>query len=81
MSASTPADADHADAGDGDDDDAPGAKGEKKKKNSYKHLIKGIPGMCRSFSRLLSLLFSHFLRPSFYPRVPRFIFDSSDLFR
>ncbi|KAF9485212.1 hypothetical protein BDN70DRAFT_903279 [Pholiota conissans] len=44
MAVSTPADADHADAGDGDDDDAPGAKGEKKKKNSYKHLIKGIPG-------------------------------------
>ncbi|PPR00786.1 hypothetical protein CVT24_000751 [Panaeolus cyanescens] len=32
------------DGGDGDDDDGPGGKGEKKKKNSYKHLIKGIPG-------------------------------------
>ena len=30
--------------GDGDDDDGPGGKGEKKKKNSYKHLIKGVPG-------------------------------------
>ncbi|KAF8968179.1 hypothetical protein BDZ97DRAFT_1916390 [Flammula alnicola] len=40
----TPADADLADAGDADDDDAPGAKGEKKKKNTYKHLIKGVPG-------------------------------------
>jgi hypothetical protein len=41
----TPAEADFADAGDADDDDAPGAKGEKKKKNTYKHLIKGIPGV------------------------------------
>ena len=40
-----PSEADHADGGDADDDDAPGAKGEKKKKNSYKHLIKGVPGM------------------------------------
>ncbi|KIM39802.1 hypothetical protein M413DRAFT_19587 [Hebeloma cylindrosporum] len=40
----TPADADPADVGDADDDDAPGAKGEKKKKNTYRHLIKGIPG-------------------------------------
>lgn len=32
------------DGGDGDDDDGPGGKGEKKKKNSYKHLIKGVPG-------------------------------------
>ncbi|TFK40414.1 hypothetical protein BDQ12DRAFT_721855 [Crucibulum laeve] len=30
--------------GDGDDDDGPGGKGEKKKKNTYKHLIKGVPG-------------------------------------
>ncbi|KAJ7019921.1 hypothetical protein C8F04DRAFT_1146180 [Mycena alexandri] len=29
---------------DPDDDDAAQAKGEKKKKNSYKHLIKGVPG-------------------------------------
>jgi len=36
------ADLDLADGGD-DDDDA-GGKGEKKKKNTYKHLIKGIPG-------------------------------------
>lgn len=31
---------------DGDDEDGQG-KGEKKWKNSYKHLIKGIPGMSR----------------------------------
>jgi len=40
----TPADMDPGDGGDGDDDDTAGGKGEKKKKNSYKHLIKGIPG-------------------------------------
>ncbi|KAH7868109.1 uncharacterized protein C8R40DRAFT_1178222 [Lentinula edodes] len=38
--AQTPA----ADGQDGDDDNGPGGKGEKKKKNSYKHLIKGVPG-------------------------------------
>ncbi|KAJ4477212.1 hypothetical protein J3R30DRAFT_3703473 [Lentinula aciculospora] len=38
--AQTPA----ADGQDGDDDDGPGGKGEKKKKNSYKQLIKGVPG-------------------------------------
>ncbi|KAJ3997406.1 hypothetical protein F5050DRAFT_1878619 [Lentinula boryana] len=32
------------DGQDGEDDDGPGGKGEKKKKNSYKHLIKGVPG-------------------------------------
>lgn len=41
----TPADLDLGDGGDADDDDATGGKGEKKKKNSYKHLIKGIPGV------------------------------------
>jgi hypothetical protein len=41
----TPADMDLGDGGDGDDDDATGGKGEKKKKNTYKHLIKGIPGV------------------------------------
>ena len=35
---------DLADGGD-DDDDAAGGKGEKKKKNTYKHLIKDIPGV------------------------------------
>ena len=40
----TPADMD-GDGGDGDDDDPVGGKGEKKKKNTYKHLIKGIPGV------------------------------------
>ena len=35
---------DLADGGD-DDDDAAGGKGEKKKKNTYKDLIKGIPGV------------------------------------
>jgi len=45
----TPAEADHADGGDADDDDVPGAKGEKKKKNTYRHLIKGIPGMSLLF--------------------------------
>jgi len=37
-------DVEMADAQDADDDDALGGKGEKKKKNSYKHLIKGVPG-------------------------------------
>ena len=41
----TPADMDFGDGGDGDDDDVTGGKGEKKKKNTYKHLIKGIPGV------------------------------------
>jgi hypothetical protein len=41
----TPVDMDLGDGGDGDDDDATGGKGEKKKKNTYKHLIKGIPGV------------------------------------
>ena len=38
--------ADGADAPDGEDDDGMGGggKGEKKKKNSYKNLIKGVPG-------------------------------------
>ena len=36
---------DLGDGGDGDDDDVTGGKGEKKKKNTYKHLIKGIPGV------------------------------------
>ena len=39
------ADMDLGDGGDGDDDDVTGGKGEKKKKNTYKHLIKGIPGV------------------------------------
>lgn len=30
---------------DGDDDESP-VKGEKKWKNNYKHLIKGVPGSC-----------------------------------
>ncbi|KAI5117368.1 hypothetical protein M0805_004358 [Coniferiporia weirii] len=33
-----------ADGGDGDDGDEEGGKGDKKQKNSYRHLIKGIPG-------------------------------------
>ena len=41
----TPADMDLGDGGDADDDDITGGKGEKKKKNTYKHLIKGIPGV------------------------------------
>lgn len=41
----TPVDMDLGDGGDGDDDDAAGGKGEKKKKNTYKHLIKGVPGV------------------------------------
>lgn len=39
----TPGSSGIADGGDGDDDEATG-KGEKKKKNTYKHLIKGVPG-------------------------------------
>lgn len=43
------------DGQDGDDED--GGKGDKKKKNSYKHLIKGIPGASQelesSFTRLM----------------------------
>lgn len=35
--------------GDGDDEDGAGGKGDKKKKNNYKHLIKGIPGACLCF--------------------------------
>ncbi|KAF6759958.1 hypothetical protein DFP72DRAFT_805918 [Ephemerocybe angulata] len=31
-------------AGDGEEEEGPGVKGEKKMKNSYKHLIKGLPG-------------------------------------
>lgn len=30
--------------GDGEEEDAAGVKGEKKMKNNYKHLIKGLPG-------------------------------------
>lgn len=56
--ANVPSEADHADGGDADDDDAPGAKGEKKKKNSYKHLIKGVPGMSIIAS---SAILSHLL--------------------
>lgn len=33
-----------ADGGDGDDGDEEGGKGDKKQKNTYRHLIKGIPG-------------------------------------
>lgn len=40
----TPGSSGVADGGDGDDDEATG-KGEKKKKNTYKHLIKGVPGV------------------------------------
>ncbi|KDR76282.1 hypothetical protein GALMADRAFT_34991, partial [Galerina marginata CBS 339.88] len=36
--------ADLGDGGDAEDDDGPGGKGEKKKKNTYRHLIKGVPG-------------------------------------
>lgn len=31
-------------AADGEDEDGPGGKGDKKMKNSYRHLIKGLPG-------------------------------------
>ena len=55
------ADIDPADGGD-DDDDAAGGKGEKKKKNTYKHLIKDIPGVflvpfVQIFATLLILSF------------------------
>ena len=38
--------------GEGEEDDGAAGKGEKKMKNSYKHLIKGLPGACfpRSFA-------------------------------
>jgi len=39
----TPGSSGVADGGDGDDDETTG-KGEKKTKNAYKHLIKGVPG-------------------------------------
>ena len=58
------ADGDHGDLGDMDDEDGgPGSKGEKKRKNSYKHLIKGVPGT------------SHFgrYRHSFVSHAPLFI--------
>ena len=38
-------DLDPGDGADGDDDNVTGGKGETKKKNTYKHLIKGIPGV------------------------------------
>lgn len=38
---STPA---GGDGGDGDEAEEEGVKGDKKQKNSYRHLIKGIPG-------------------------------------
>ena len=47
------AEVDLGDGGDGDDDEG---KGEKKKKNTYKHLIKDIPGV-------LLLLLSLSLQP------------------
>lgn len=34
------------DGGDGDDGEEEGPKSDKKQKNTYRHLIKGIPGMC-----------------------------------
>jgi hypothetical protein len=43
MVVGTPGSSAVADGGDGDDDEAAG-KGEKRKKNNYKHLIKGVPG-------------------------------------
>ena len=33
------------DGGDGDDNDEEGDRGDKKLKNSYRHLVKGIPGV------------------------------------
>ena len=50
------ADVDLGDGGDADDDEG---KGEKKKKNTYKHLIKDIPGVLLS---PLSLSLQSFLR-------------------
>ena len=57
----TPVDVDLGDGGDGDDDDAPGGKGEKKKKNTYKHLIKGIPGVLLLLFFLPDYLFNRLL--------------------
>ena len=54
------ADIDLGDGGDGDDDDV---KGEKKKKNTYKHLIKGIPGV---FLIPFVLIFATLCNLSFY---------------
>lgn len=57
--AETPGSAGVADNGDGDDDDGPGGKGERRKKNNYKHLIKGVPGASHRlllyFSSLIDL--------------------------
>ena len=52
-------DVDLGDGGDGDDDDV---KGEKKKKNTYKHLIKGIPGVLLNPFVLILL-------PSIFPQI------------
>ena len=52
----TPADMDSGDRGDFDDDDV---KGGKKKKNIYKHLIKGIPGVLLTVD-LVTLAISNF---------------------
>lgn len=46
---------------DGDEDEAVG-KGEKKKKNTYKHLIKGVPGTLSSVFFLVSPSALHLLR-------------------
>ena len=45
--------------GDGEDDDGVGVKGEKKMKNNYRHLIKGLPGV---FLLYLSLWIHDFQR-------------------
>ena len=54
----TPGSSGVADGGDGDDDEATG-KGEKKTKNTYKHLIKGVPGMFRCLHSVFSFHSCH----------------------
>ena len=58
----TPVYMDPGDGGDGDDDDVTGGKGEKKKKNTYRHLIKGIPGVLLFLLSWFIILFFYYLQ-------------------
>ncbi|CAA7267106.1 unnamed protein product [Cyclocybe aegerita] len=71
--APTPAagDVDMVDAHDADDDDAAGGKGEKKRKNTYKHLIQGVPGR-HSFKKDDYLTTMMLMPPKQRVRIHRF---------
>jgi hypothetical protein len=62
----TPGSAGLGGGGDVEDEDGTGSKGEKKKKNNYKHLIKGVPGMFCFLSPLGSPFFLSWLIPRFH---------------